>query len=84
MLDVALLQGIPSEKVTISNVGVATKGPVIVEDGQLMLEYTNGSACRVDGKMSSYTTRIHFVCSKGPVVSFTSTPSRLERVVHVY
>ncbi|KAK3516697.1 hypothetical protein QTP70_022183, partial [Hemibagrus guttatus] len=61
--------GIPSAKVTISNVGVAKKGPVIFEDDQLMLEYTDGSACEADGKMSTYTTRIHFVCSKGPVSS---------------
>ncbi|KAB5540056.1 hypothetical protein PHYPO_G00096970 [Pangasianodon hypophthalmus] len=62
-------QEIPSEKVTISNLGVATKGPVFLEDNQLMLEYTNGSVCEMDGKMSTYTTRIHFVCSKGLVSS---------------
>lgn len=62
-------QGTPSVKVTISNMGVANKGPVIMEDDQLMLEYTDGSACEAEGKMSIYTTRIHFICSKGPVSS---------------
>lgn len=69
---VVILQAVPSERVTISNVGVAKKGPVIVENGQLMLEYTNGSVCEADGKIS-YTTRIHFVCSEGPVVRLVST-----------
>lgn len=67
------LQGIPSEEVTVSNMGVAKKGPVIVEGNQLMLKYTDGSECEVDGKRSTYTTRIHFVCSKRPVVRITST-----------
>ncbi|KAI5090811.1 cation-independent mannose-6-phosphate receptor precursor [Silurus meridionalis] len=62
-------QEIDSEKVTISNLGMATKGPVIIEDNQLLLEYTNGSACEVDGKMTAYITRIHFVCSEGPATS---------------
>ncbi|XP_017311659.1 cation-independent mannose-6-phosphate receptor isoform X1 [Ictalurus punctatus] len=57
------------EKVTISNMGVAKKGPVIVEDNQLMLEYTDGSACELDGNKHAYTTRIHFVCLKGSVQS---------------
>lgn len=79
-----LLQGIPSKKVTISNVGVAKKGPVIVEDNQLMLEYTDGSACEVDGKMSTFTTRVHFVCSKGPVVRVASSLNHLKHVLNVY
>ncbi|KAF5900285.1 cation-independent mannose-6-phosphate receptor-like, partial [Clarias magur] len=62
-------QETPLEKVTISNLGVATRGPIIAGDNQLMLEYTNGSACEVDGKMSTYTTRIHFVCSRSSVLT---------------
>ncbi|XP_056620153.1 cation-independent mannose-6-phosphate receptor isoform X2 [Triplophysa dalaica] len=55
-----------SEKVEVSNFGVANQGLVIVEENQLMLTYTNGSACVAgDGVMSTYTTRIHFLCSKG-------------------
>lgn len=57
--------------------GVAKKGPVIVEDNQLMLEYTDGSACELDGNKHAYTTRIHFVCLKGSVVRITSTLNRL-------
>uniref|UniRef100_A0A8C1XXP6 Insulin-like growth factor 2 receptor n=1 Tax=Cyprinus carpio TaxID=7962 RepID=A0A8C1XXP6_CYPCA len=54
-----------SEKVEVSNLGIAKKGPVIVEENQLMLEYTNGSVCQAEGVMTTYTTRIHFVCSSG-------------------
>lgn len=55
-----------TEKVEVSNWGVANQGPVIVEENQLMLTYTNGSACVAeDGVITTHTTRIHFVCSKG-------------------
>lgn len=54
-----------SEKVEVSNLGIAKKGPVIVEQNQLMLEYTKGSMCEADGKTTTYTTRIHFVCASG-------------------
>lgn len=57
-----------SEKVEVSNLGIAKKGPVIVEQDQLMLEYTNGSMCEADGVTTTYTTRIHFVCSSGTAV----------------
>ncbi|TRY58197.1 hypothetical protein DNTS_017408 [Danionella cerebrum] len=60
-----LNDGTLSEKVEVSNLGIATTGPVIVEQNQLMLEYTNGSMCEADGKTTTYTTRIHFVCSSG-------------------
>lgn len=56
-----------SEKVDVGNLGIAKKGPVIVERDQLMLEYTNGSLCEADGVTTTYTTRIHFVCSSGIV-----------------
>ncbi|XP_052442128.1 cation-independent mannose-6-phosphate receptor [Carassius gibelio] len=58
-----------SEKVEVSNLGIAKKGPVIMEENQLMLEYTNGSVCQADGVMTTYTTRIHFVCSSGTASS---------------
>ncbi|XP_056125524.1 cation-independent mannose-6-phosphate receptor [Rhinichthys klamathensis goyatoka] len=58
-----------SEKVEVSNLGIAKKGPVIVEQDQLMLEYTNGSMCEADGVTTTYTTRIHFVCSSGTAPS---------------
>uniref|UniRef100_A0A672Q5X8 Cation-independent mannose-6-phosphate receptor-like n=1 Tax=Sinocyclocheilus grahami TaxID=75366 RepID=A0A672Q5X8_SINGR len=58
-----------SEKVEVSNLGIAMKGPVIVEENQLMLEYTNGSVCQADGVMTTYRTRIHFVCSSGTAPS---------------
>ncbi|XP_072542274.1 cation-independent mannose-6-phosphate receptor [Salminus brasiliensis] len=62
-------QGVPTEKVSVSNMGMALKGPVILEENQLMLEYTNGSACNADGVMTTYTTRIHLICSKQSVSS---------------
>ncbi|XP_030627174.1 cation-independent mannose-6-phosphate receptor [Chanos chanos] len=58
-------KGVPSERVSVSNMGVAKKGPVVVEENQLLLEYTDGSACEADGVMTTYTTRIHLVCAKG-------------------
>ncbi len=58
-----------SEKVEVSNLGMAKKGPVIVEENKLMLEYTNGSVCQADGVMTTYRTRIHFACSSGTAVS---------------
>ncbi|XP_076873911.1 cation-independent mannose-6-phosphate receptor isoform X2 [Brachyhypopomus gauderio] len=62
-------QGILKEKVSVSNMGVAKKGPVILVENQLMLEYSDGSVCEAEGLMTTYTTRIHLVCSNGPVTS---------------
>ncbi|KAG7460969.1 hypothetical protein MATL_G00204630 [Megalops atlanticus] len=62
-------QGGVSEKVSISNMGVAKKGPVIEEEGRLLLEYTDGSACVSEGRTTTYTTRIHMVCQQGAVSS---------------
>uniref|UniRef100_A0A4W4G3A2 Insulin-like growth factor 2 receptor n=1 Tax=Electrophorus electricus TaxID=8005 RepID=A0A4W4G3A2_ELEEL len=62
-------EGMLSEKVSVSNLGIAKKGPVILEEDQLLLEYTDGSACEADGVMTTYTTRIHLICSRGPVSS---------------
>ncbi|KAI4887672.1 hypothetical protein NFI96_014869 [Prochilodus magdalenae] len=68
-----LKEGVPVEKVSVSNMGMAVKGPVVIEENQLMLEYTNGSACDADGVMTTFTTRIHLICSKGSVVSIRSS-----------
>ncbi|KAL7888463.1 hypothetical protein AOLI_G00034370 [Acnodon oligacanthus] len=57
-------EGVQVEKVSVSNMGVAVKGPVVLEENQLMLEYTDGSACEAEGVMTKYTTRIHLICSK--------------------
>lgn len=57
------------ETVDISNLGIANKGPVIEEKDHLLLEYTNGSACvDAEGKVTSYTSRIHLACSKETLV----------------
>ncbi|XP_059555884.1 cation-independent mannose-6-phosphate receptor isoform X3 [Myotis daubentonii] len=59
-------QGVFSEVVSISNLGVARFGPLVEESGSLLLEYENGSACTTsDGMQTTYTTRIHLVCSRG-------------------
>ncbi|XP_077611202.1 cation-independent mannose-6-phosphate receptor [Crocuta crocuta] len=59
-------QGSFSETVSISNLGVAKTGPMVEDSGSLLLEYVNGSACTTsDGRLTTYTTRIHLVCSRG-------------------
>ncbi|XP_043744063.1 cation-independent mannose-6-phosphate receptor [Cervus elaphus] len=59
-------QGSYSETVSISNLGVAKTGPVVEDSGSLLLEYVNGSACTTsDQKRTTYTTRIHLVCTTG-------------------
>lgn len=62
-------QGSFSETVSISNLGVAKTGPVVEDSGSLLLEYVNGSACTTsDQRRTTYTTRIHLVCSIGSLV----------------
>ncbi|XP_023074848.1 cation-independent mannose-6-phosphate receptor isoform X1 [Piliocolobus tephrosceles] len=59
-------QGSFTEVVSISNLGMAKTGPVVEESGSLLLEYVNGSTCTTsDGRQTTYTTRIHLVCSRG-------------------
>ncbi|XP_062406227.1 cation-independent mannose-6-phosphate receptor [Sardina pilchardus] len=57
------------EKVSISNMGVAKKGPIIQETGHLLLEYTDGSMCESDGLKTTYSTRIRLVCDRGSLSS---------------
>uniref|UniRef100_A0A673X295 Insulin-like growth factor 2 receptor n=1 Tax=Salmo trutta TaxID=8032 RepID=A0A673X295_SALTR len=61
--------GILSETVSVSNMGLAKRGPAIEEKDRLLLEYTDGSECISDGLKLTYTTRIHLVCSSGFVSS---------------
>uniref|UniRef100_A0A8C9ZNR3 Insulin-like growth factor 2 receptor n=1 Tax=Sander lucioperca TaxID=283035 RepID=A0A8C9ZNR3_SANLU len=58
-------QGSPKEVVSVSNMGISKRGPIIEERGRLLLEFTDGSVCISDGQKLTYTTRIHLVCSKG-------------------
>ncbi|KAL4699646.1 hypothetical protein H8957_000590 [Semnopithecus entellus] len=59
-------QGSFTEVVSISNLGMAKSGPVVEDSGSLLLEYVNGSTCTTsDGRQTTYTTRIHLVCSRG-------------------
>ncbi|KAI6052130.1 cation-independent mannose-6-phosphate receptor [Marmota monax] len=59
-------QGSFTEVVSVSNLGVAKAGPVVEESGSLLLEYVNGSACTTsDGQLTTYSTRIHLICSRG-------------------
>uniref|UniRef100_A0A4W5NI57 Insulin-like growth factor 2 receptor n=1 Tax=Hucho hucho TaxID=62062 RepID=A0A4W5NI57_9TELE len=58
-------QGILSETVSVTNMGLAKRGPAIKEKDRLLLEYTDGSECISDGLKLTYTTRIHLVCSRG-------------------
>ncbi|MBN3306457.1 MPRI protein, partial [Amia calva] len=57
------------EKVSISNLGIAKKGPVIEKENSLLLEYSDGSLCDSDGRKMPYTTRIHLDCSRGAMSS---------------
>ncbi|TDH00702.1 hypothetical protein EPR50_G00191090 [Perca flavescens] len=60
-------QGSPKEVVSVSNMGISKRGPIIEGRGRLLLEFTDGSVCMSDGQKLTYTTRIHLVCSKGTV-----------------
>ncbi|KAM3833852.1 cation-independent mannose-6-phosphate receptor [Diretmus argenteus] len=60
-------QGSRTETVSVSNMGVAKRGPIIEGRDHLLLELTDGSACESDGLQLTYTTRIHLVCSRGAV-----------------
>uniref|UniRef100_A0A8C4P4C4 Insulin like growth factor 2 receptor n=1 Tax=Dromaius novaehollandiae TaxID=8790 RepID=A0A8C4P4C4_DRONO len=59
-----------SEVTSISNLGVASKELVVERPGHVSLTYANGSVCiNADGKKGSYTTTIHFACSRGTLSS---------------
>ncbi|XP_074023125.1 cation-independent mannose-6-phosphate receptor [Numenius arquata] len=59
-----------SEVTSISNLGVASKELVVERPGHIFLTYANGSVCiDADGKKTTYTTTIHFMCSKGTLSS---------------
>uniref|UniRef100_A0A4W6DDK0 Insulin-like growth factor 2 receptor n=1 Tax=Lates calcarifer TaxID=8187 RepID=A0A4W6DDK0_LATCA len=62
-------QGSSKEVVSVSNMGISKRGPIIEGRDRLLLEFTDGSVCMSDGQKLSYTTRIHLVCSRGTVVS---------------
>ncbi|KAG8444174.1 hypothetical protein GDO86_009380 [Hymenochirus boettgeri] len=58
------------EIATIKNLGIAHKRPVIITSGKLILEYVNGSECTNEtGSKTTYTTRIHLLCSEGSLYS---------------
>ncbi|KAI9547306.1 hypothetical protein NQZ68_018529 [Dissostichus eleginoides] len=58
-------QGSPKEVISVSNMGISKRGPIIEARDRLLLEFTDGSVCESDGQKLSYTTRIHLVCSRG-------------------
>ncbi|XP_035535041.1 cation-independent mannose-6-phosphate receptor isoform X1 [Morone saxatilis] len=60
-------KGSPKEVVSVSNMGISKRGPIIEGRDRLLLEFTDGSACVSDGQKLTYTTRIHLVCSRGSV-----------------
>uniref|UniRef100_A0AAX7UFT6 MRH domain-containing protein n=1 Tax=Astatotilapia calliptera TaxID=8154 RepID=A0AAX7UFT6_ASTCA len=70
-------QGSVEEEVSVSNMGISKRGPIIEARDRLMLEFTDGSACDSDGQKLSYTTRIHLVCSRGTLVSKCSFEKRM-------
>uniref|UniRef100_A0A8C6L0H5 Insulin-like growth factor 2 receptor n=6 Tax=Nothobranchius TaxID=28779 RepID=A0A8C6L0H5_NOTFU len=60
-------QGSPTEVVSVSNMGLSKRGPIIEGRDQLLLEFTDGSVCMSEGQKLLYTTRIHLRCSRGTV-----------------
>ncbi|KAM4522347.1 cation-independent mannose-6-phosphate receptor isoform 2-T2 [Odontesthes bonariensis] len=58
-------QGSPKEVVSVSNMGISKRGPIIEERDQLLLEFTDGSVCLSEGQKLSFATRIHLACSRG-------------------
>uniref|UniRef100_A0A8C9W683 Insulin-like growth factor 2 receptor n=1 Tax=Scleropages formosus TaxID=113540 RepID=A0A8C9W683_SCLFO len=58
-----------TESVSISNLGVAKRGPQIEDVDHLLLEYTGGSSCEAEGQRTTFTTRIHLTCLRGAVAS---------------
>ncbi|XP_037100637.1 cation-independent mannose-6-phosphate receptor [Syngnathus acus] len=58
-------QGFPQEVVSVSNMGISKRGPVIESRDRLLLEFTDGDPCESDGLKLTYTTRIHLVCTRG-------------------
>ncbi|XP_049613817.1 cation-independent mannose-6-phosphate receptor isoform X2 [Syngnathus scovelli] len=58
-------QGFPQEVVSVSNMGISKRGPVIESRDRLLLEFTDGNPCESDGLKLTYTTRIHLVCTRG-------------------
>ncbi|KAI4800605.1 hypothetical protein KUCAC02_009599, partial [Chaenocephalus aceratus] len=58
-------QGSLTEVISVGNMGVSKRGPIIEARDRLLLEFTDGSVCDSDGQKLSYTTRIHLVCSRG-------------------
>ncbi|XP_024912478.1 cation-independent mannose-6-phosphate receptor isoform X2 [Cynoglossus semilaevis] len=62
-------QGVVKETVSVSNMGVSKRAPVIEAHNRLLLEFTDGSICTSEGVKLTYTTRIHLVCSRGTVSS---------------
>ncbi|XP_077408147.1 cation-independent mannose-6-phosphate receptor [Vanacampus margaritifer] len=58
-------QGFPQEVMSVSNMGVSKRGPIIEGRDRLLLEFTDGDPCESDGLKLTYTTRIHLVCTRG-------------------
>ncbi|KAK2889903.1 cation-independent mannose-6-phosphate receptor [Channa argus] len=56
-----------SEYVSVSNMGVSKRGPIIEQRNRLLLEFTDGSICTADGQNYKSTTRIHLLCPSGMV-----------------
>lgn len=64
-MDYTYEQGSMKERVSVSNMGMSKRGPVIEGRDRLLLEFTDGSVCISDGQRLTYTTHIHLVCSRG-------------------
>lgn len=70
---ICFFQDMTIESVENSNLGVASKKPIIQSSGKLILQYTNGTACTdMEGKATTYSSVIHLECQKGATVSIVN------------
>ncbi|KAK2855938.1 hypothetical protein Q5P01_004673 [Channa striata] len=60
-------KGSVKEYVSVSNMGVSKRQPIIEQQNRLLLEFTDGSICTEDGQNYTSTTRIHLVCASASV-----------------
>lgn len=55
----------------VPNLGRSLKGPKVISDGNLLLEYTNGGVCDQKNGTRHYAVNITLVCNKELTVCLT-------------
>ncbi|XP_060069663.1 cation-independent mannose-6-phosphate receptor-like [Ylistrum balloti] len=73
------------EAVDIMDLGSVVSPPVVEKEGQLSLKYrTKNKTCDGIGGKTTFTTSIHFICSRGALVTGPSTVQQLGNCDFVY